>query len=246
MACGCIGTRAHSHRATTADTSTDRQPRARRVTRQRQRNCCAPLRYASFGVPLSMPSTRRNRATRKSAVASQARSSLASPATHVRCAAAAAAANTRPAAGEGRKIVNATWVGVTVVVVKTALAASRHQSPARARRNPRSSPSSQPCSVVVVLPTSRRLVACARRTSVPTTSTEPTTTTADDDAKTVCAPHLPCRDTNATVPKYAIVTFVATVLRRRHPPRPSLSRRCARELHVRSDDTDRTDDDHDG
>ena len=127
MACGCIGTRAHSHRATTADTSTDRQPRARRVTRQRQRNCCAPLRYASFGVPLSMPSTRRNRATRKSAVASQARSSLASPATHVRCAAAAAAANSRPAAGEGREIVKSTRVGVTVVIVKPAIATSRHQ-----------------------------------------------------------------------------------------------------------------------
>ena len=141
--CGRIGTRVHSHRAT--DTSTD--SRARRLTRQRQRNCCAPARYASFGVPLSTSPTRRNRATRQSAVASPARSSLASPATHVRCAAAAAAANARPAAGEGRKSNEGRCR------CRRREARPRNaMSSARPRRNPRSSPSSRPCSVVVLLP----------------------------------------------------------------------------------------------
>ena len=70
-------------------------------------------------------------------------------------------------------------------------------------------------------------------------------TTTDDDAENVCAPHSSCRVNSATVPKCAIVTFDPTVLRRPHPPRPSPSRRT-RELHIRSDDTDRTDDDNDG
>ena len=62
--------------------------------------------------------------------------------------------------------------------------------------------------------------------------------TTDDDAEKVYMPHSSCRITSATVSKSTIVTFVVTVLRRRHPPRPSPSRRT-REPHVRSDDTDR-------